>query len=230
MAEEKETPVFDMDDMIFPSIMLMVGKPRKGKTHLIRYLVRYFSLEKPVFKFGLCMTGSYYNDDYDYLPNRCIMKGYDPDVLKKYHEKLITLREQTPQDQMPANFIILDDVLGQLNNDGYFQNVISCHRHTNTTIILASQYLASRASSTNIREYTNYAFLFSTKAASALKQYHSWFGTDFDTIEEYKRHFEACTREKHACMLFIEGEDDPLKNYIQFMAPSNAFDNVKLTF
>jgi hypothetical protein len=222
--------LFSMEDFVFPNVSLFVGKPKRGKSYTMRYLIQYFTIAEPIFKFIKVFTGSYFNGDYDYLPDKAINKGYNADDLRAYHNKLIAMREKVGQDAMPQNCIVFDDILGQLSNDQVFQQVISTFRHTNTTIFLATQYINSKASSTNIKEYANYCFLYKTQAKKTIEVYHDWFGSElFDSIDDFKAHFKKQTKEPFTACLYIESNETLDNNFLRFRSPE-TYVNYKIDF
>lgn len=227
-TDDEYTP-FDIDNMFFPCVIVALGRPRSGKSHLIRWLVTYFSIVNKKFKWIRVFTGSQYNDDYDFLPEEAVT-DYSSDKLKRYHDQLIAIRKDKSKDTMPLNVIIFDDLLGKLQSDSVFEQLISTYRHTKTVIILANQYVKTRASATSLRSFTSYAFLFRALDQASIKAYYEWYNMGFDKYEDYKRHFLETTKEDHTAMLYIQQAKSKNSNFYAFKAPENAFDGVKLTF
>lgn len=221
----KEEPIpetgWSMDYFRFPAIILSVGKPRSGKTYNTRYMLTHFCKKNPIFKGGLVFTGSRdLNDDYDFLPSKAIINGYDEDILKRYVAKLEAHRKQTGSPP-PASFIVFDDLLGKLQGSAFFNNFISIYRHLNITVFINVQYVKNRASNTLLRECIRYAFVWNTASKISLQCIYEVIGQLFDSFEEFKKRFFFATHEKHAACLYIADRDDPDENYYISIAPEN---------
>lgn len=229
---EKRTPKkkkksgWSLDDMEFPSLIMSIGKSKRGKSYLTRYLITYFSVVKPVFKGGIifCATKEL-NDDWKQFPEKSIITGYTDDKLRAWTDRL---KERHEQGKRVPTFIVFDDLLGVLQKSKYFDHFMSIFRHYHVTVFLNNQYLASAASSTLSREQTNYLFAFKSETTRTNKCLYEWFGQLFETYEEFKQVFRERTKEPHAAMLYIEDQEDKDKNYYSFRAPK--FDEVKLIY
>lgn len=160
-------------------MFVLVGKSGRGKSYFIRYLLT----ERVVndgWEFGLVFCKTKFNGDYDFLPDDKVFQGYNEEILEKYVENLQAIKKK--KGKVPPNFIIFDDLVGVLNNQtDFFNNFISVHRHTNTNILIAVQYLAGRkAISPIMREQTSYAIMFQSRTKRTLeKLYESairWLG------------------------------------------------------
>ena len=221
----KEKPIsetgWSMDDFRFPACILSVGKPKSGKTYNTRFMISYFSKDEPIFKGGLVFTGSRdLNDDYDFLPPKAIINGYDEDILQRYVAKLEAYRKQTGNPP-PASFIVFDDLLGKLQGSAFFNNFISIYRHLNITVFINVQYVKNRASNTLLRECIKYAFVWNTTTKNSLQCLYEVIGQLFDSYEEFKRRLLKATHEKHAACLYIADRDDPNQNYFESIAPED---------
>lgn len=221
----KEEPIsetgWSMDDFRFPACILSVGKPKSGKTYNTRFLLTYFCKTKPVFKGGLVMTGSRdLNEDYDFLPEKAIINGYDEELLKRHVAKLEAYRKRTGNPP-PASFIVFDDILGRLQGSAFFNNFISIYRHLNITVFINVQYMKTRASNTLLRECIKYAFIFKTTTKISLQCIYEVIGQSFDSFEEFKEIFMKATNEPHAACLYIADRNDKHENYFTSIAPED---------
>jgi hypothetical protein len=209
-----------------PYIIVLVGKSRSGKSHFLKSYILNKAM-KGYFKFGLCMSGTSFTDGYDYLPKHAVKFGYDPEVLDGYLQKLRDYKERTKQE-VPANFIILDDILGMLkDNDPIFVNFISTFRWTNTTLIIAVQYL--NRMNALLRQNTDYAIMFGSKLKLSVEGCFNSYGQLFDTIEDFKKHFNQITSEQYTAMLYDERKDNREDNFTAVKAPAEL-PNVQLNF
>src|SRR5436853_1827458 len=109
-----------MQDIDFtePRIILLVGKPKRWKTNMIKYLILKNSVDRKIFNFGLvfCRT-KFNNKDYTYIPNKYIIGGYDEDIFKKFIENLENLVKEKKKF---SAFLVFDDLIGILRRDDPF--------------------------------------------------------------------------------------------------------------
>ena len=140
------------------------------------------------------------------------------------------LKSEGKEDQMPASFIVFDDILGQLTRSNYTTSFFSLYRHLNITVFLNSQYLASDASSTLVRQQTSVGFFFKCSNAKGVKMIHDWFGqaSQLD-YNDFNRKFNNITKIPFNAMVYIDHENRPYFNYLSFEAPP-GFKPAKIAF
>ena len=210
-----------------PQVVVCVGKPKRGKSYAVRWMILKNTVDKNRFKFGIVFTKTKFNKSFDYLPDQYVFEDYDPAVLEKYLE---TIKNQ---DTIQPSFIIFDDIQGVINaNDPVLTSLIACHRHYKISIFFCFQYIYGRGSTPVLRECTTYAILFNSKGDRTLRALYENFGQLFDNYNEFKDYFLACTSEPYTAMLYIQDIDNKEDNYLQFRAPSNMdeFKNIKLDY
>ena len=157
-----------------PVIMVFVGRQESGKSYAIKSLMNQWA-KIDHFSYGVVFTGTKFTGAYKYLPEKCVQEWKGNPSLQGYIEKLRKWQEKTGKP-CPPNFVILDDLLGSINwYDPWMTNWIGNFRHTNTTVIVAAQYLA-QGSSTTFRECTNYAFMFNSSNEDSMKFMSKFFG------------------------------------------------------
>lgn len=196
--EELDESTKNQKDIDFskPQVILAVGKPRRGKSHLIKYLILKNTVDNKIFQFGIVFTRTKWDSDYKYIPKQHVFEGYQPEVLKLYLEHLTEMKNP------PPNFVVFDDLLGALNNnDGELQNFIISHRHYNTTIFLAAQFL-NKGSSTTLRECCTDAFMFNSMQFLTIKALFENFGQGYRSVAKFKKAFFKCTSEPFTAMWF----------------------------
>ena len=206
-----------------PQIMCFIGKPESGKSHLIKSMLYDYAKHK-YFKFGVTFVRTKFNHDYDYLPDRYVSEDFDIDKLKKHINKLRDWRKKNNK-KVPPNFVIFDDLLGQIDwYDQWMTNWVASFRHTSTSIFITAQYLQSKGGISTVRvlrECTNLAFIFNTKFKNSLKGLFEAYGQLFDNYDDFVRHFQKITRQKHHCLIYKADEEDISYNYLDFIAPKD---------
>ena len=202
-----------------PQIMCFVGKPESGKSHLIKSMLYDYAKHK-YFKFGITFVRTKFNHDYDYLPDKYVYEDFDIAKLKKHITKLRDWRKKNNK-KVPPNFVIFDDLLGQIDwYDEFMTNWIASFRHTSTSIFITAQYLQSKGGiSTVLRECTNLGLIFNTKFKNSLKGLYEAYGQLFDCYDDFVRHFQTITKQRYHCMIYKADEEDIEYNYLDFCAP-----------
>jgi hypothetical protein len=193
---------------------LFVGKPGSGKSNAIKAIILWQCLKNnPLYEFGLVFTGTKFNQDYDYIPSEYLVEGYNEGVLRNFLDVIKERKEKG--ERVPHSFLIIDDMMGLLNNyNSLLTHVVTCRRHYNIHIFLACQYVA-RGSSTILRSCVKYAVLFATRDQRSLKALYDSFGGLFDKYQEFKEHFFKITDKKFSAMCY--------DNYAQHEAEDNYF-------
>lgn len=189
-----------------PKIFLFVGKPASGKSFAMKSIL-YDYLKTGFFKFGYAFVATKFNHDYDFLPDKLVNENYSDQNLQKYINHL--KKHLETHRTIPPNFLILDDLLGKINfYDPGIQHFLSTFRHTNTYIFLSSQYLGA-GSSTALREYANYVFMWKSQSFNSIDMLYNSFGkfanSNHGKIFENRDHFvevlNDATSEEHRCLL-----------------------------
>jgi hypothetical protein len=91
-------PVRDMSQLrlISPSVNLLVGKPKRGKSHLLKYLIYYYTIgdapDENKYQWLVVFTGSKFNNDFKgMIPDRSVIemnRNTYEQLLSGYLEKL----------------------------------------------------------------------------------------------------------------------------------------------
>lgn len=187
-----------------PNMFLFAGKVKSGKSFALRYMVQEIIKQKK-FKFGWVFCKTAFNGSYDWMkPN--VTTGYSERVLMKYMGLLKRKREEVGRD-MPPNFIIFDDLIGELNpNNQIFNNLITTFRHYNTSIFLATQFIKGNITKPTFREQVRYVFCWPNGGVTNDKNlFDSFASSFFDNARQLKIYFKAITDDqetkKHFAML-----------------------------
>lgn len=211
-----------------PSVLLLVGKPGKGKSNAIKWFILKHTLNDKLYKFGIVFTRTKFNEDYNYIDQNFVYDNYSGDVLKSYLDKL--QQQKMQKQEIPRNFVIFDDLIGLLSkSDPFLTNFFGTHRHTNTDIYLATQHLKTGASTT-LREITTYAVLFGSRQKNTIEALFENFGQLFDDIQSFKEHYFNVTSEPFTAMLYDNRNEDIDSNYLSFKAPDMSKNKIVLDF
>lgn len=209
-------------------IVLMIGSCGSGKSNATKFIILDNTINKKIFNFGLVFSQTKYNEDYKFIDDKYIVKGYDEEILKKYIKKLERIREEK-KELPPANFLIFDDLLGLLDgNNPFLKNLFAVHRHLNLTIILCFQQL--KVGLTILREIVNYAIIFGSKRKDTIEACFQEFGQLFDNYKEFREHFLKCTEERFVAMLYDASIQEKENNYLCIKFPLIENINYKLKF
>lgn len=210
--------IFDNDGKAIT--VVLVGKSYRGKSYLLKYLIAD-RLNRGKFKFGLVFTTTKFNHDYDFIPSNRVVEGYREDILQKYFNNLKKIKKE--EDVVPPNFIIFDDLVGVLANEtSFFNSFITTCRHLNISVFIAVQYLTGKnAISTTMRQQTTHAIMFHSKMKNTTENLYNSYGQMFETLNDFKKHYDAVTKDPYVAMIYMENEDDIDKNYFGIRAPKN---------
>lgn len=211
-----------------PQVMTFVGACGKGKSFLLRNLIKQFS-KQGVFKFGLVFSSTEFNPDYDFMPKGSVHGNYSEASLKRYMDKLKNYLEENPGSKLPPNFLILEDLLGILKtNSSIFSNLISTYRHYNMSIFITSQYLVKNVS-TLLRELTRTAFIFKTRFKNSQVALFESFGQLCESQDEFNQMLDDATKDKYSCLVYMADKESKEESYISFKC-SGDDETFKLKF
>lgn len=221
----------DLDFSTQPQIVTCIGKPARGKSYAVRWMILKNTIDprSNVFKYGIVFsqTGSF-NHEFDYIPEDYVCEGYDPDVLENYLEGI------KAQKKIKPSFIIFDDIQGILSaHDPVLNSLVACHRHYKISLFFCFQAISGHhASFPLLRECTTIALLFNSKGERTLKALYENFGQLFPDYKSFVQHFLNVTSEKYVAMLYLQDIDDLEDNYLYFKAPEgmDKFKNIKLDY
>jgi hypothetical protein len=203
-----------------PKIFLFVGRPGSGKSFAIKSLL-YSYFKARIFKFGYAFVATAFNHDYNFLPDKFVDEKYSDKKLEAYINALRKIKEQ--KGDVPPNFLILDDLIGKIHfYSDEVQHFLSTFRHTNTYVFITSQYIGSKGSSTALREYANFVFLWRSNSGSAVDLLYHAFGKYsnerqrklFDNVDQFVDLLMQATDpnadggiHKHRCLLLINNPE-----------------------
>ena len=214
---ERETTIGEPDFEKNIACLLLIGKPKRGKSNAVKYFLMR-NLLNGVFKFGLVFTKTKYSGEYKYLPDKYIYSGFDQSVLEDYLNGMEALLEKGKK--VPINFVVFDDLLGLLSKTNpTLLNFFACHRHTNTVIFLCAQHLKT-AASTTLRKICTDAIMFNSKNKNTLEALFECFGQLFENFDEFKNYFFKLTSEPYTACYYKQDIDDINENYVKFQAPN----------
>lgn len=153
-----------------PSVNIFVGKPKVGKSNLIKYLIYEYMLKFPI-DLVFVFTKTSYNHGYDFIDNRRIYKFFDLDSLSK----IIKFIENYQNNGNKINTILIfDDCIDKKNKNELFIDILFNHRHLNLSVFYSTQYLAGKLGP-DIRESVTNVFLFKVIQESSIKKNHECF-------------------------------------------------------
>ena len=221
----RNADMFESKDPTAGQLFVFVGKSERGKTHFLKWLVKD-QMRRSVnpLKFGMVMVRTTYKNSYRFVPQEHIFQGYDEEILQQYVSNLEGMYEEN--GSVPPNFIIMDDLVGILNNQtSWFTNFIGTYRHLNINLFIAVQFLTGRrAISPIMREQTNFCIMFNSKTTRTIQNLYDNFGQLFESKRKFQEYLFANTEPSsvgpYACIVYNESEDDKDKNYTPMRAPA----------
>jgi hypothetical protein len=193
-----------------PKVWVLVGACASGKTYMLKYIQWLYGKRKH-FKFGITYTPTKFTGDYDWAPERSILK-YDENHFKTYMENLKKRVEEGVAKhgkgwKLPHNYVVFDDNNGTLGASEFFINFISTHRHTSTTVFMLSQLLTARGSvNTTVRSNTSFSLMWPTASQTTLKGLYDNYG-GLMKFDEFKQELNNCRQDKYRCLVLKNSPD-----------------------
>lgn len=225
-SSDTEDNSYETSDIDFshPQVVVLIGKPRRGKSNALKYFVLKNSVDNQIFKKGLIFTGSKFNNEYDWVSDDYVFEGFQSDVLDVYLKELE--REKEEKGKIEPSFVVFDDLTGILSKfDGKLINFMTRHRHYNISCFLSTQHL-NTGTNTALREVTTQAVMFHSTGTNTLKSLHENFGSSFHHFSEWKEFFWEHTKEPFTALLYDTIDEE----YGEFRAPLMDDVNVKLKY
>ncbi len=206
--------------MIFPSITLAVGYPNAGKSTILRYTIQTVAL----FDFYIVISNTAeFTDDWKFLNdlNRPF-RVYNGSKLTETLELILAIQERSLKlGKISTVALILDDILGSLNNSDVFKKLISCYRHFKISVFMSTQYC--NASTTMARELSTYIFVFDQRSAMAKKSIYESYFQDCPTFNDFKRVFSGL--KPYQCFFIDRVRKRRLKMIAPFGPPKESTPN-----
>lgn len=173
-----------------PSLTIIVGKCRAGKSHLLKYLLYELGCSTKIdmvhlFSRSALSSASDNVNQYDYIPEQWQHHDFQLSSIKNIIK--IQRRALRVHGKAPKTVIIYDDGFAKKNQSEDFLKIINSYRHLNISVIVSLQYLASNIS-TNFREIADNCFIFKADTGSSIKANHEAFFTSVGrNLFEYEK-------------------------------------------
>lgn len=206
------------------SIITIIGKCGSGKSHLTKSLIKQLC-EQGFFKFGKVFSGTgKINADYNFMPEGSVDGDYTEAKLQAYIGKLEKWCEDHPGQKLPANFLILDDLIGIMKpNTSGFSHLITIYRHLSCTVLILSQYMVKNVS-TLLRELCDHAFLFKSNFKNTRTALYEAFGQICEDEHEFLELYDQAVSVKHSCLHYDANGDTKEEAYTGYKAPAKIKD------
>ena len=206
-----------LENMLFPLIITAVGKTASGKSVAIKNLI-YNYAKLGYFKFILAIVPSKFNCGYDYLPDKYVIESYNENYLKNYFTKLKEFKQKS--GFIPANALILDDVMGSINfYSPFWQHFISTYRHYNCTVIFGTQSITGKGGvSTLLRQCCNICIMYRNVYQDNIKNLYESFGTLMENHDEFTKTFLNVTSIKYHALMFVNDREDKESSYYDYIS------------
>lgn len=215
----------EIKDMTTPSITLISGKSRQGKSHLMEYIIKCLCVNKK-FSFGLVFAGTKFTGSYKFFPDKCCLDDLQDDDINAWMRMLADSKIRG--DARPS-FIIIDDMIGKVN--WYSQSLLSLFttfRHYEISIFVLTQKINKVC--TILRENCDYAFIFMPNSQNSYKALYEDFGSAFfKSCDTFKKFIVANTSVPHQCIVYIASATNKEDKYKIFTAPKDL-QNVSFVF
>jgi len=215
-----------------PVVIAFIGEPRSGKSTLIKSLMHYYAKAK-YFEFGLVITGSKWNGDFDFIKNKhAVWDGYNEDRFKAYVDMLQKRAEVLKESgkKLPKSFVIMDDLLGTIASSDFFKSFLARFRQYNITLMIAAQYAGeAKGCSTLLRSVCDISFMFPSLMANQVEAMHRAWGGWYKKEDDFKQLLQQVKKRDHACLLFQKSKKNKEEAYLDFLC-TPAPDDFAMTY
>ncbi len=205
-----------------PSLIVIAGKPKSGKSHLIKYFIH---TNRHKFAYGIVMNKTSFNDGYDYIPNGFVHSKYDETKLKNLMKLQSGLIEKGIINEC---FLILDDCLTSDYNKELFTDLTTQYRHYHITVIISTQYIYKI--NPTIRECANYAMIFRQSTKRSIEALYESFGAHFDNFDQFKQYITNSTDDHKFIFVDINSSEDDIEDIYKVMKAPQKIPKFNLKF
>jgi hypothetical protein len=197
--------------------MVVCGKPKSGKSHLIKCVLHKI---RKLYPYGLVFTKTSFTQGYDFVPKQFIHTKYNPVAL----ENLLTIQRsnRTAEGASIHNALILfDDCLdGAAFKSQLFTDLCTQYRHYGISLIISTQYIYKIPPT--LRETAKYAAIFRQSAYKTIEACYESFGQHF-TKDEWRSYLMHNTGDYRFIFITL---DSPSENRSEIYCISKAPDTV----
>lgn len=205
-----------------PAIIIISGKPKQGKSHLINY---FMYTQRKMFDYGIVFTKTKFNDGFEYIPDRFVHPNYYEDKL----ENMMKLQAKLIEEGIKKKcFVIFDDCLTSEFKNDLFQDLITQYRHYNMTIIISTQYIYKL--NPTIRECANYVVIFRQSTKRSLDALYDSFGSHFDKYDDFKNYVINNTGNFQFILVDINSQSDDISKIYRVMKAPEKIPYFKLKY
>lgn len=166
-----------------PSVSILVGKCKSGKTHLLKYLLYELGCKQKI-DLVLLFSRTSESEQYDFIPQQWRHPDFNLDIFKK----IVKMQRRSKRKfNKQANIVLIidDGNSSSKSKTEDFINLINSHRHYNISVILCMQYLSGNVS-TNYREVADNCFVFKADTSPGLSgNFNAFFSTLGLNIDQY---------------------------------------------
>lgn len=197
-----------------PSILIICGPPKLGKSWCIKYLI-YSLFEKRKIDFCYVFTGTAFNNNYSFLPKKCVTSKYSLEKLKMIVSNQIKLNKNGKKELL----LIFDDIMGLNFDSPVWRALVSEYRHYNITLIFSVQYIKG-VTTPIFRECCRYVIAFKTTSKQSVEALYEAFMNEFDNWRKCAKFIRDNTAKKYH-FLFIDRYADENLKYKVLKCPEN---------
>lgn len=197
-----------------PTFSMFFAGQGSGKTHMIKHII-VEKMKKKKFSYGIvfCSPSTKADGDYDYLPSEYVYT-YD------FEKRLARMKKLQERNRGKPAFLILDDVIGQINlNLPVWQELCGQFRHHNITILCAIQYITKVPPL--FRSTTDYAFIFKQSDLDVVKMLYSLYGNEgFENAAAFRKYITDNTKDYMMIKVDRKASADSKDKFTTYRAPA----------
>jgi len=174
--------------MQFPSIVLAVGYCASGKSTALKYTIQTIE----TFDFYIIISNTaQFNNDWDFIKSfERPFRIYNGSKINEIIHMVLAIQEKNLKaGKVSSVALVLDDILGSLNNSDIFKKLVSCYRHFKISVFMTTQFC--NGSTTMVRELSSYIFCFDQRSEQSKKAIFQSYFNDVPTFNDFKKIFSG---------------------------------------
>jgi GTPase SAR1 family protein len=189
-----------------PSISIFYGKPRSGKTYLMKRIIEDLSRRRQYDKI-IIISPTAFTGQWDNIDTRYLWDELDEVRIYKIIDLQKTRADRGEEHRL---LLVLDDCVGSANfRSNLFRRLATSSRHYNMSIMLSSQHL--KCVPPVLRTCCDYSFIFHNSNKNDIDAvYNELTCAFFDNVNIFKAYLQKNTQD-YKCILVDNRETNTRK-------------------
>jgi len=217
-----EIKKFDLSVIKPDSVITCIGKRNSGKSYLIRDILSYHT----TLPAGVVISPTEQANEFfqKMIPNFLIYDEFQPDIVKKFLERQISINKQKNEqirkygtsDIDPRAFLILDDCLYDKSwpNDKTIRSIFMNGRHYKIFFLLTMQYCLGLPPI--LRANVDYVFIFKNNMIKEREKIYNHYAGIFNDFGTFCKVMDHCTTDYSCLVIDNKVQSNKLEDQVRW--------------